>query len=78
MIHEGTFTSERKDQADLYGHSTIEDVAMLAKQARVGTLILTHISSRYADMAEQLEQTAKEIFPASMIASDYFIYRLRE
>ncbi|NEU31204.1 ribonuclease Z [bacterium LRH843] len=76
LIHEGTFRQDKKEHAEKFGHSTISDVATLAKRADVKTLIITHISSRYADETSALEQDACEIFPHSLIAHDFMVYKL--
>jgi ribonuclease Z len=44
LIHEATFSSEFKDIAGDYGHSTSIDAANIAKKANVKKLFLTHIS----------------------------------
>ncbi|MFC0470232.1 ribonuclease Z [Halalkalibacter kiskunsagensis] len=76
LIHEGTFLSDKKTHADQFGHSTIADIALLAKKAHVGNLILTHISSRYAGEEKALEEEAQLIFSSSMIAYDFMVYKL--
>jgi ribonuclease Z len=69
LIHEATFDASRKDEAGERMHSTSADAAMVAKKAGVKKLVLTHISPRYADVKELLEQ-AKAVFPDSEIAYD--------
>ncbi len=77
LIHEGTFRTDKKTHADEFGHSTIADVAMLAKRANVKKLIITHISSRYAGEEEELKEEAQQIFANSEIASDMMVYKLQ-
>lgn len=76
LIHEGTFLAEKKEHANQFGHSTIADVAVLAKEANVKKLIINHISSRYAGDEELLEEEAKTIFNDSLIAFDFMVYKL--
>jgi ribonuclease Z len=76
LIHEGTFRTDKKSHADQFGHSTIADVALLAKKANVANLILTHISSRYAGEERALEEEAQSIFPSSIVAFDFMTYKL--
>ena len=47
LIHETTFASEEADMARDRKHSTMEDAARVAKEAKVENLIATHFSSRY-------------------------------
>jgi ribonuclease Z len=47
----------------------VTQAAMVAREAEVGTLILTHISSRYPDASVLLEE-ATETFPDTIIAED--------
>ncbi len=47
LIHETTFGPVEAELARDRKHSTMEDAARVAKEARVGHLIATHFSSRY-------------------------------
>ncbi|GAE25017.1 ribonuclease Z [Halalkalibacter wakoensis JCM 9140] len=76
LIHEGTFRHDKKEHAEQFGHSTITEVAELAKRANVSQLILTHISSRYAGEEEELSKEVQMIFAHSIIAHDFMVYRL--
>ncbi|HII93753.1 MAG TPA: ribonuclease Z [Methanosarcina sp.] len=70
LIHDGSFADEMADWAEESKHSTAGEVAALAKEAGVRTLILTHISSRYTDDAEPLLTDAKKVFEKVIIAED--------
>ncbi|WP_173916225.1 ribonuclease Z [Halobacillus sp. Marseille-Q1614] len=73
LVHEATFASEEESMAHDYFHSTIKQAATLAKEAKVGQLLLTHISSRYHGQAvKQLEEEARSIFPNTIIAYDFY------
>jgi ribonuclease Z len=69
LIHEATFDSSMKDEASERMHSTAAQAAEVAKAAGVKRLALTHISPRYADTSQLLEE-ARAIFPESEIAED--------
>ncbi|MFQ6053454.1 MAG: ribonuclease Z, partial [Candidatus Bathyarchaeia archaeon] len=69
LIHEATFDDALAERAAEDGHSTASQAAEVAAAARVGMLILTHISSRYPDHGVLLEQ-ARKIFPETRVAED--------
>lgn len=69
LIHEATFDKAHKTEALERLHSTAGDAADIAKRAGVKRLILTHISPRYADTT-QLLQEASAVFPGTEIAFD--------
>jgi ribonuclease Z len=61
LIHEATFADDRAERAGKTAHTTAEQAAELSNRAGVKRLALTHISSRYAGDASQLEQEAREV-----------------
>lgn len=69
LIHDCTFANDLADKAAESGHSTPSEAAEVAKQAGVGQLVLVHISPRYKDTSEILEQ-AKQIFPRTIVPQD--------
>jgi len=69
LIHEATFDDSLACKADENRHTTVTQAATVAREARVGALILTHISSRYPD-ASILFEEAIETFPNTIIAED--------
>jgi ribonuclease Z len=76
FIHEATTSQEIEDEANQWGHSSARQAALLARDAEVGELFLTHFSSRYKD-PEPLEAEAKAIFPASRAARDLMEHLVR-
>jgi len=47
LVHDSTFGSSELERARETGHSTAREAAEVALAADVGTLVLTHISSRH-------------------------------
>jgi ribonuclease Z len=70
LIHEATFAKELSDVAFEKKHSTSVDAANDATKMNAKKLILTHISSRYQEDANQLLQEAELIFPNTILAKD--------
>lgn len=75
LIHEATFSACLGEEAHDWGHSTTIDAAKLALEAGVKKLILTHISQRY-DQAKDLLEEAREIFPSTYLAEDLKVFEL--
>jgi ribonuclease Z len=65
LIHDATYIEQRDNRM----HSGAKEAALIAKEANVNKLILTHFSRRYTDLKE-LEEEAKKIFPNTIIAKD--------
>lgn len=61
LYHEATFASNNKALALTTHHSTGEDAARVASEAKVGKLIIGHFSARYKDPSVILKE-AREIF----------------
>ncbi|MDO9518457.1 MAG: ribonuclease Z [Methanosarcinaceae archaeon] len=70
LIHDGTLADEKSDRAVESMHSTAGEAALLAKEAGVHQLILTHISSRYTDDTTPIFEDAKKIFENVTVADD--------
>ncbi len=75
LIHDGMFMDDLENKAIEGGHSTASEAAKLAKRANVMQLILTHISSRYSNTDELLNE-ARKIFPNVEIAHDFMLIDL--
>jgi ribonuclease Z len=52
------------------GALTAREAAQVALAARVGRLVLSHVSARYSLNAEELVTEAREVFPATVVAKD--------
>ncbi len=70
LIHDSTLGDELVKRAREYGHSTVDQAAKTAKNAKVKRLVLSHISQRYKDMRKWLEQ-AQRIFKNTIVAEDF-------
>ena len=69
LYHESTYTSEHEDRATLYNHSTAQQAAMVARDAKVGKLLLGHYSARYNNEQVLLDE-AKDVFPESYLTNE--------
>jgi ribonuclease Z len=67
LYHEATFTDENIPEAAYSMHSTAAQAAEIASQAKVGQLLIGHISARYADFSQHLLE-ARAIFQETSAA----------
>ena len=67
LVFDSTFLDEIKEKAIETHHSTAKEASILAKNANVKNLILTHFSARYKDEKQHLEEAKK--FHDSVIAA---------
>jgi ribonuclease Z len=70
LVHEATFGDEEAERAVETGHSTAREAAQVARDAGVGTLLLTHFSARYSRDASDLGREAREVFAATLVGKD--------
>lgn len=76
LIHEATVASDLEAKAREFGHSTAKDAALLARDSKVDSLYLVHISGRY-DEADVLLEEARGIFKNTTIPNDLDSFVLR-
>jgi ribonuclease Z len=69
LVIEATYLQGESDLARQFGHLTARQAARLARDAGVRSLILTHLSRRYAERDVCAE--AQAIFPGAYIARDF-------
>ncbi|WP_427174830.1 ribonuclease Z [Arthrobacter sp. 92] len=71
LVAESTFSNDDAELAGQYGHLTAGQAGELAARAAVGTLVLTHFSSRYgADVTLLAEQARDRAGEASVVAAN--------
>ena len=70
LVHEATFGDEEAARAVETGHSTAREAAIVARDANVGTLLLTHFSARYSRDAADLGKEARECFERTVVGKD--------
>jgi len=70
LIHEATFGDAERGRAAETFHSTAREAARVAREAAVGQLLLTHLSTRYDRDPSPLVQQAREEYPAVDVAHD--------
>ena len=75
LYHESTYAEDCAVHAKKYWHSTAKEAAMVARDAKVGRLLLGHYSSRYEDERVLLNE-AKTIFEQSMLSDEGLVVTL--
>ena len=74
LVHEATFLADERVRAHETGHSTAGEAALVAREAGVKLLALTHVSNRYGGKA--VEEEAREVFAASVVPRDFDVIEL--
>ncbi|OEK08384.1 ribonuclease Z [Flavivirga aquatica] len=69
LYHESTFLDKHADLAVKTKHSTAKEAAYIAKQAKVGKLLLGHYSTRY-DGLNAFKEEALEVFDNVELCED--------
>jgi ribonuclease Z len=69
LVHEATFLADERDRARETSHSTAGEAALVAREAGVKLLALTHVSTRY--FGHQVLEEATQLFPATVVPRDF-------
>ncbi|QMJ04308.1 ribonuclease BN [Citrobacter freundii] len=75
MVHETTLDASMEEKANSRGHSSTRQAAMLAREAGVGRLIMTHVSSRYDEKGcQRLLEECRALFADTELAHDFAVF----
>jgi len=69
LVHEATFLADERARARETGHSTAAEAALVAREAEVAVLALTHLSARYAP--GEVTDEARQLFPRTVVPRDF-------
>ncbi len=69
LVHEATFCEDERDRARETGHSTAHQAALLARDADVKLLALTHLSTRY--FPREIRDEARAVFEHTVVPRDF-------
>jgi len=75
LISEGTHLDEISEKTKKYMHLTVKEAALIASENNAQKLIITHISQRYKDTHEIVEE-ARTYFDNSIVAEDFMRVKL--
>jgi ribonuclease Z len=74
LVHEATFLAPERDRARETMHSTAGEAALVAREARVKLLALTHVSTRY--FGHEVVAEARELFPETVVPRDFDVVQI--
>lgn len=74
LVHEATFLADERERARETCHSTAGEAALVAREARVRMLALTHVSTRY--FGHEVVEEARELFPATEVPRDFDVIEI--
>jgi ribonuclease Z len=69
LVHEATFLADERARAKETSHSTAGEAALVAREAGVSLLALTHVSTRY--FGHQVVEEATQLFPSTVVPRDF-------
>jgi len=69
LVHEATFLADERGRARETLHSTAGEAALVAREAGVELLALTHLSTRY--FGHEVVDEARELFPNTVVPRDF-------
>jgi len=75
LVAESAYTADKEDKALEFKHMTTKQAALIATNASVKKLIITHFSQRYKSAAE-LHDEIRTFFPESDCAYDFMKVKL--
>jgi len=75
LYHEATFLKEDEKRAKSTYHSTADQAAKIADEAKVGKLLIGHFSARFHDLSAHLEE-AQKMFPNTSLAKDGGVFEI--
>ena len=74
LVHEATFAEPEAERAAQTAHATATQAATLAREAGVGMLALTHLSTRYG--GREIRDEARAIFENSVVPRDFDVIEI--
>jgi ribonuclease Z len=74
LVHEATFLADERERALETLHSTASAAALVAREAGVRMLALTHLSTRY--FGHEVVEEARELFPETVVPRDFDVILL--
>jgi ribonuclease Z len=74
LVHEATFTEDERDRARDTAHSTARQAALLAEEAEVRLLALTHVSTRYG--GAEIRDEARTVFANTVVPRDFDVVEI--
>jgi ribonuclease Z len=69
LVHEATFLADERQRAHETLHSTAAEAALVAREANVRLLALTHLSTRY--FGHEVVEEARELFADTVVPRDF-------